>query len=180
MAAGRRAKDEIAALVLRLKNGLVRGSRQGTYEGMTINDFDQAFERADSALQCYGTIANTSSSSLRQFRNSQRSPIYQLPLEVLTAILILASGVLGGPRDPFDPSSLGKPLVMVKTVLVLAHVSRGLYKMVEALPILWTHIMADLPVPLKEEEFLEDLSKHTHRWEMAGLALTMKDLKRIT
>ncbi|KAG8911718.1 hypothetical protein FRC01_005560 [Tulasnella sp. 417] len=94
MAVRKKSEDDISVLILRLKNGVVRGSGQGTSEAMTINDFDQAFKRADSALQSHGIIANTSSSSLRQFRNAQRSPIYQLPLEVLTAILILASGVL--------------------------------------------------------------------------------------
>ncbi|KIO26077.1 hypothetical protein M407DRAFT_24636 [Tulasnella calospora MUT 4182] len=201
MAARRRAKNEISALIPRLKHG-ARGAG-GTAVGenpepMRIEEFDDAFKKADSALQSHGTIANVSSSSLRQFRNTQRSPIYRLPLETLTTILIFTSGIIT-PYKLLDTSTAP----VIKGVLGLAHVSSRWYKAVKACPILWTHIVAHYAAPLvsmclersgnlpltvtcwgrskrRRKEFMHELSKYIDRWETADLVLTFKDVRRIT
>ncbi|KAG9041587.1 hypothetical protein FS837_012051 [Tulasnella sp. UAMH 9824] len=214
MAARRKAKDEISALIPLLKHGAV--GAEGTTVGanvepawlmenhyptlrMEAEDFDEAFEKADSALQSHGTIANVSSCSLRQFRNAQRSPIYRLPLETLTTILILTSGITSAPYKLLDTSKTP----VIKAVLNLAHVSSRWYKAVKACPILWTHIVADYAPPLvsmclersgnlpltvtcwgrgkrRRKEFLHELSKYIHRWETADLVITYNDVRRIT
>lgn len=166
---------------------------------MEAEEFDEAFEKADSALQSHGTIANVSSSSLRQFRNTQRSPVYRLPLETLTTILIFASGITNAPYELLSTSTAP----VIKAVLNLAHVSSRWYKAVKACPILWTHIVADYAAPLvsmclersgnlpltvtcwgrgkrRRKEFLHELSKHIHRWETADLVITYNDVRRIT
>ncbi|KAG8911717.1 hypothetical protein FRC01_005559 [Tulasnella sp. 417] len=202
MAARRRAKGEISALIPCLKYGTIGAGVMvfgENAEPMGIEEFDDAFEKVDSALQSHGTIANVSSSSLRQFRNTQRSPIYRLPLETLTTILIFTSGILSTSYKLFDMSTAP----IIKTVLALAHVSSRWYNAVKACPILWTHIVADYAAPLvsmclirsgnlpltvtcwgrgkqRRKEFMHELSKHIHRWETADLVLTFKDVRRIT
>lgn len=162
-------------------------------------DFDDAFEKADSALQSHGVIANMSSSSLRQFRNTQRSPIYQLPLETLTEIFLFTSGILDTSHKLLDSSAVPP----IKIVLSMAHVSSRWYKAAKSCPLLWTHIFADYAVPLvvmglersgnlpltvtcwgrgkrRKAERLQELLEHVHRWETADLVITFKDLRSIT
>lgn len=165
---------------------------------MAKEDFDDAFETADSALQSHGVIANMSSSSLRQFRNTQRSPIYQLPLETLTEIFIFTSGILDTSHELLDSSAVPP----IKIVLSMAHVSSRWYKAAKSCPLLWTHIFADYAVPLvvmglersgnlpltvtcwgrgkrRKAERLQELLEHVHRWETADVVITFKDLRSI-
>ncbi|KAG8984116.1 hypothetical protein FRB90_005550 [Tulasnella sp. 427] len=159
----------VAALVRDLKQGIKNGSeKNGNAESKSVEEFDQAFEKVESALQLHQSVDSTSPSSLGELRNTQLAPIYHLPVHPR-----LCSRVkMVVPSSRRDPTALdadhGGPLSTADIT------GRGEIK---ALPITvqcWSRASG------QRKDFLDGLSKHIPRWEIADLSLIKKDLWRIS
>lgn len=151
------------------------------------------FGVVDDAVQQFGRMHRIERPTLRQFRNTQRSAIYRIPLETLSFIFACATGVQDDPLEEKD--ALGR--CHIRRAVAISHVSSRWYNVAVSCSALWTVCNADTPRRLTEvalerssprplallatggpysqtdgsNERLEFLSRHIHRWESARIAI---------
>ncbi|KIO26559.1 hypothetical protein M407DRAFT_24146 [Tulasnella calospora MUT 4182] len=205
MAERRQAKREVGDLLPRLRIGLGGMGQPLTdepREQFTTEEFDQAFGVVDDAVQRFGRMHRIEQPTLRQFRNTQRSAVYRIPLETLCFIFVYATGVGDKPHEEKD--ALGRS--HIRRAMAISHVCSRWYNVAVSFPSLWTVLDADVPRRLTEmalerscklplvllalnglysqtngtQESLKYLSQHIHRWQSARIAISEDRLGHVT
>ncbi|KAG8950379.1 hypothetical protein FRC00_007726, partial [Tulasnella sp. 408] len=137
--------------------------------------------------------------TLRQFRNTQRSAVYRIPLETLGFIFVYATGVQDDPLEKQDV--LGR--CHIRRAMAVSHVSKRWYNVAVSLPVLWAVFGLDISRRLTEMALkrsgtlpltllggscsqtngpnvsLNCLSLQTHRWQAARIAIMESGLSHI-
>ncbi|KAG9032056.1 hypothetical protein FS837_002816 [Tulasnella sp. UAMH 9824] len=201
MAQRRQAKREVGELLPRLRAGLgvAEQLREQQIVRFTTEDFDQAFGVVDDAVQRFGRMHKIEQPTLRQFRNTQRSAVYRIPLETLCFIFVYATGVQDDPLQRKD--ALGR--CHIRRAMAISHVSNRWYNVAISLSTLWAVFGLDVSRRLTEMAMkrsgtqpltllgglcsqtdepnmsLNCLSLQIHRWQSARISITESGLSRI-
>ncbi|KAG9032055.1 hypothetical protein FS837_002815, partial [Tulasnella sp. UAMH 9824] len=165
-------------------------------------EFDQAFGVVDDAVQRFGRMHRIEQPTLRQFRNTQRSAVYRIPLETLCSIFVYATGVQDDPLEKQD--ALGR--CHIRRAMAISHVCNRWCNVAVSLPVLWEVFDPDVLRRLTEmalersgtrpltllatsrpysllidgpNNSLDYLILHTHRWRSARIAIPESRLPHI-
>ncbi|KAG8925607.1 hypothetical protein FRC00_003816 [Tulasnella sp. 408] len=167
--------------------------KAGVHQWSTTEEFDQAFRVFDDVVQRFGRMHRIEQPILRQFRNTQRSAVYRIPLETLCFIFVDATGVQADPLEEKD--SLGR--CHIRRAMAISHVCSRWYNVAISSSALWTALSVDAPRRLIEmalersgerplallatngpcshtdgsKKLLKLLSRHTRRWQSARIAV---------